>query len=146
MAHFAKLDSNNKVIHISVVDNENLLDENGIESEQVGIQYLTNIHGYSNWKQTSYNGNFRGTYAGIGDFYNPELDIFIQEKPFPTWVLNKELAKWEPPIPRPEGETLYIWSEETQSWIEDKFEQMIMEEIKTIEENKPSPEDLIQNN
>lgn len=71
MAHFAWIDSNNKVYQVSVVDNVNLLDENGNESEAVGIAYLTSVHGEGKtWVQTSYNGSMRGKYAGIGDVWN----------------------------------------------------------------------------
>ncbi len=143
MAHFAKLDSNNKVVHISVVDNENLLDEHGNELEELGIKYLTQVHGYSNWKQTSYNGSFRGSYAAIGDIYDPELDLFIQPKPFPSWTLNKTSGKWEAPIPRPEDGNLYVWDENTKTWVEDEFEKIIAEEIKQIENMKPSPDELV---
>lgn len=77
MAHFAWLDSNNTVYAVSVVDNINLLDENGNESEQVGIQYLEQVHGAGHrWVQTSYNSNFRKKYAGLGDVYDEELDEF----------------------------------------------------------------------
>jgi hypothetical protein len=78
MAHFAWLDANNTVTNVSVVDNVNLLDENGDESEAVGIAYLTSVHGEGKvWKQTSYNGNFRGRYAGIGYTYDADLDEFV---------------------------------------------------------------------
>ena len=78
MAHFAWLDANNTVTQVSVVDNVNLLDENGDESEAVGIAYLTSVHGEGKvWKQTSYHGNFRGRYAGIGDTYDADLDEFV---------------------------------------------------------------------
>jgi hypothetical protein len=78
MAHFAWLDANNTVTQVSVVDNVNLLDENGNESEAVGIAYLTSVHGAGKvWKQTSYNGNFRGKYAGLGDTYDADLDEFV---------------------------------------------------------------------
>ena len=71
MAHFAQLDENNIVIHVSVVDNNNLLDEDQKESEDVGIKYLKSINGENTiWKQTSYNGSFRKMYAGIGYSYN----------------------------------------------------------------------------
>lgn len=144
MAHFAKLDSNNKVVHVSVVDNENLLDENGNELEELGIQYLTQVHGYSNWKQTSYNGNFRGSYAAIGDTYYPEYDVFLQDQPFPSWSINPETKRWEAPIPKPE-EGLYRWSEESQEWIEDEFEKEILNEIANPSPNgfMPSPQDLV---
>jgi len=78
MAHFAWLDTNNTVTQVSVVDNVNLLDENGAESEAVGIAYLTSVHGAGKvWKQTSYHANFRGKYAGIGDTYDADLDEFV---------------------------------------------------------------------
>ena len=78
MAHFAWLDANNIVTAVSVVDNVNLLDENGNESEAVGIAYLTSVHGEGKvWKQTSYNGNMRGRYAGIGYTYDADLDEFV---------------------------------------------------------------------
>jgi hypothetical protein len=76
MAHFAWLDANNMVTAVSVVDNVNLLDANGNESEAVGIAYLTSVHGEGKvWKQTSYNANLiegqdRGKYAGIGDVWD----------------------------------------------------------------------------
>ena len=89
MAHFAWIDSNNKVYQVSAVDNVNLLDENGNESEAVGIAYLTQVHGAGKtWVQTSYNGNMRGKYAGIGDIYDAVNDVFvapvIQEQPNET--------------------------------------------------------------
>jgi hypothetical protein len=78
VAHFAWLDANNIVTAVSVVDNVNLLDENGNESEAVGIAYLTSVHGEGKvWKQTSYNGNMRGRYAGIGYTYDADLDEFV---------------------------------------------------------------------
>jgi hypothetical protein len=143
MAHFAKLDSNNKVVHISVVDNENLLDEHGNELEELGIQYLTQVHEYSNWKQTSYNNKFRGSYAAIGDTYYPEYDAFLQDQPFPSWSINPETKKWEAPVPKPEG--LYRWNEGSQEWVEDEFEKAVMEEIANPSPNgfMPSPQQLV---
>ena len=78
MAHFAELDENNVVVGVIVVDNINLLDEAGNESEQVGISYIHSILGNgSNWVQTSYNAKFRKLYAGIGYTYDQTLDEFI---------------------------------------------------------------------
>ena len=76
MAHFAKLDENNTVIAIHVVNND-VITIDGAESEQVGVNFLVNLHGHLNWKQTSYNSSFRGKYAAIGDIYNEESDEFI---------------------------------------------------------------------
>ena len=78
MAHFAKLDENNKVIEVIVVSNDNILDENGKENEEIGIQFCKKIQGENTkWKQTSYNGNIRGRYAGIGMFYDEMIDEFV---------------------------------------------------------------------
>jgi hypothetical protein len=75
MAHFAELDENNVVKQVIVVHNNELLD-NGIESEAKGIEFCQSLFG-GDWKQTSYNGNIRGIYAGIGMTYDPVKDEFI---------------------------------------------------------------------
>jgi hypothetical protein len=78
MAHFAWIDNDNKVFHVSVVNNSDIQDLPFPESEAVGVAYLASVHGSGNtWKQTSYNANFRGKYAGIGDTYDAELDEFV---------------------------------------------------------------------
>lgn len=116
MAHFAKLDSDNKVVTVLVVDNDVLVDDNGIESEQKGIEYLANIFGYQKWKQTSYNGSFRRNYAGIDYVYNEGLNAFIPPQPYPSWVLNEQLCQWQPPLEYPTDNYSYVWDEETVSW------------------------------
>lgn len=75
MAHFAELDSNNVVLRVLVVANDVITDEYGDEQENIGIGYLRGLLG-GVWKQTSYNANFRGKYAGIGDTYDPVNDVF----------------------------------------------------------------------
>jgi len=77
MAHFAELDENNIVQRVIVVHNNELLDENGIELEQKGIDFCVNLFGGC-WIQTSYNANFRGIYAGIGNIYDETIDEFIR--------------------------------------------------------------------
>lgn len=78
MAHFAELDSNNIVTRVLVVNNIDIIDENGQEQEQLGITFLQNLLGAdTQWVQTSYNNNFRGTYAGIGYTYDEVSDIFV---------------------------------------------------------------------
>ena len=94
MAHFAELDETNTVTRIIVVHNNELLDENGIEQEQKGIDFCTAHYG-GNWIQTSYNGNFRKNYAGVGMIYDPIRDAFIPPKPYDSWVLNEETCLWE---------------------------------------------------
>lgn len=122
MAHFAKLDENNIVIDVVVVDNNELLDTNGVEQEQLGIDFLTAWSGgYTNWKQTSYNGNIRVRYAGIGYLYDSVHDAYIQPKPFPSWVFDENTLDWDAPVPFPENPnptSEYRWDEATQSWLE----------------------------
>jgi hypothetical protein len=120
MAHFAKLDSDNRVIHVSVVDNWNTVDGSGNESEAIGVAYLKSIHGAdTNWKQTSYNGNLRKNYAGIGMTYDAGRDAFIPPKPYASWVLNETTCRYEAPTPMPTEEgKMYTWNEETVSWDE----------------------------
>ena len=74
MAHFAKIE-NNIVTQVIVVNNEVLLDENGVEQESIGAQFCQDTFG-GEWVQTSYNGNFRGKYAGVGNTYDPATDTF----------------------------------------------------------------------
>ena len=116
MAHFAELDSNNTVLRVIVVNNNNILDSNGQESEEVGINFCKGLFG-GEWKQTSYNANFRKNYAGIGYTYDGVLDAFIPPQPYPSWVLNQETCLWEAPVPMPTDGQLYGWDEATQSWV-----------------------------
>lgn len=119
MAHFAKLDSNNVVLEVHVIHNNELLDENGNESEAKGVAFLTAwSNGYTNWKQTSYNGNIRKNYAGIGFTYDAQRDAFIPPKPFNSWVLNETTCCWDAPTPMPQNEKMHKWDEATTSWIE----------------------------
>ena len=76
MAHFAQIDSNSLVLRVIVVNNSDILDANGNESEEIGKQFCSNLLG-GNWVQTSYNNNFRGKYAGIGDLYDSINEIFV---------------------------------------------------------------------
>jgi hypothetical protein len=119
MAHFAKLDTDNNVLAVHVVNND-VITVNGIESEQAGIDFLTNLYGYTLWKQTSYNGNIRGTYAGVGYTYNPDEDIFITPQPYPSWTRSGSF--WNPPTPRPEDDKFYTWDEDSLTWIEINLE------------------------
>ncbi len=119
MAHFAKLDTNNIVLDVNVVNNSDIDDLPFPESEAVGIACLNAWAGQSfNWKQTSYNGNFRKNYAGPGMKYDAVRDAFIPSKPFPSWVLNEQTCKFEAPIPYPNDGKSYLWDEETVNWKE----------------------------
>ena len=115
MAHFAQLDENNVVVTVLVVDN-NVLMDNGVENEQLGIDFLTGLLGHSKWKQTSYNNKFRGVYAGIGYTYDESLDRFIPPKPYGSWTYDLSKNCWQPPVPYPVGDDNYQWDEDSLSW------------------------------
>ena len=118
MAHFAQLDENNIVTQVIVVGNDQLLDENGQEQEALGVAFCQQLFG-GTWKQTSYNNRFRVRYAGIGFSYNPDLNAFVQPKPYPSWILNTGTASWDAPEPKPSGELLgrkYAWNEPNLRW------------------------------
>ena len=120
MAHFAKLNQNNIVIEVIVVNNEVLKDSNGIEQEQLGINFLINWSGgYTNWKQTSYNNMFRANFAGKDYYYDNINDVFIPPKPYPSWILNQQKWIYEAPVSKPIDNDLsidYIWNEDLFKW------------------------------
>ena len=122
MAHFAKINVNtNQVVHISVVDNWNIVDGEGNEVESIGIAYLESVHGSDSnfiWRQTSYNNNMRKNYAGIGMTWDAGRNAFIPPKPFNSWTLNEDTCRWDPPTPMPTDGKMYSWNEETLSWVE----------------------------
>ena len=114
MAHFSKLDNDNVVTQVVVVNNEVITDEDGNEQEQLGVDFLKNLYKEPNavWKQTSYNANFRKNFGGVGTTYDSEKNAFIAPKPFESWILNDSTCKWEAPIPKPDNENRYLWVEE----------------------------------
>lgn len=117
MAHFAQLNEENLVTQVIVVANQDTADQDGVESEAIGIAFCTNLLG-GTWKQTSYNGNIRKNYAGIGYKYDAALDAFIPPQPFASWTLNNETAQWEAPTPYPTDDKRYTWDEATTAWVE----------------------------
>jgi len=98
MAHFAQLDENNVVTQVIVVGNRDCADANGVEKESIGIAFCERLFG-GNWKQTSYNGNIRKNYAGIGYTYDAARDAFIPPRPGPEWTLNETTCQWVNPNP-----------------------------------------------
>ena len=117
MAHFAQLNDNNIVKQVIVVDNSKLLDSNDVEQEAIGVTFCTNLFGAdTRWKQTSYNGNIRKNYAGIGFTYDADRDAFIPPKPYPSWLLNETTCQWEAPVAYPTDDNQYIWNETNQQW------------------------------
>jgi hypothetical protein len=110
MAHYAFLNENNIVTEVIVgIDETQLIEELDPET------WYGNFRGQV-CKRTSYNGNIRKNYAGIGYSYDPERDAFIPPKLFDSWVLDEESCNWVPPVSYPNDENTYIWNEETTSW------------------------------
>jgi hypothetical protein len=116
MAHFAQLDEHNVVLQVIVIHNNELLD-NGVESEAKGIAFCQSLFPGTNWVQTSYNGNIRKNYAGVGFTYDAQRDAFIPPKPFPSWLLNENTCQWEAPAPYPQDGQRHTWDESTLSWV-----------------------------
>ena len=118
MAHFAQLDDNNVVTQVIVVANEELIFE-GVENETQGVIFCRSLFGNdTKWVQTSYNGNIRKRYAGIGYTYDADKDAFLAPQPYPSWVLDADFG-WQAPVAMPveEGKS-YGWFEPNQQWIE----------------------------
>lgn len=126
MAHYAELNENNEVIYVAYLDNETITDENKNEVEQLGIDHLHFHHGVDRvWVRTSYNGNFRGHYAMIGDVYRQDLDLFTtpSTKQSPSWVLNIQNGFWESPLPVPELTEEQSTQGYYYAWNEDLYQQ-----------------------
>jgi len=118
MAHFAKVNNENIVEQVLVVNNAVLLKADGTESELKGKQFLNATFGDAKWVQTSYNATIRKNSAGIGFTYDLERDAFISPKPYNSWLLNEETCRWDAPIECPTDGKMYSWSEEELNWIE----------------------------
>ena len=127
MAHFAQLDDNNVVTQVIVVSNDDTSDSNGVETESIGVAFCQKLLGAdTNWKQTSYNNNMRGNYAGIGYTYMSNVatlgvgstDVFIPQQPHASWTISTSAAQWEAPITQPTltddqiaARSYYTWDE-----------------------------------
>ena len=130
MAHFAKLDENNVVTNIVVVDNNDIQNLPFPESEPVGIAFLDNLIPNCRWAQTSYNNNFRIRYAGIGANFFPTCEAseyggFSNIKQYDYFVLNDETLTWEAPIPYPDDGKIYLWSDEKRDWILNRLQKPV---------------------
>jgi len=117
MAHFAEIDQFGKVKRVIVVDNKDTADALGVEKEHIGAAFCEKLFG-GTWKQTSYNGNFRKNYAGIGYDWDEARNAFVPPKPFNSWVLDENTCQWKAPIPMPTDGKMYSWNEGTQAWDE----------------------------
>jgi len=112
MAHYAFLDENNIVTEVIVgIDETDLIE--GLDTET----WYGNFRGQG-CKRTSYNGNIRKNFAGIGYIYDKNRDAFYAPQPFSSWTLDEETCTWQAPTPYPVDNKLYIWVEENLTWQE----------------------------
>jgi hypothetical protein len=117
MAHFAKLGTGNIVEQVISINNAVITDNNGVEQEQLGVDFINKLYNTRDvWKQTSYNNNIRKNYAGIGYTYDQQRDAFIPPKPYQSWVLNEQTCQWQAPVTYPADGKMYSWNELTLSW------------------------------
>ena len=105
MSHWAEIDENNIVLRVLVGNNS--------EPDE-GEAFMNSLGG--TWVKTSYNGNIRKNFAGIGYTYDTGRDAFIAPKPYESWVLNEETCQWESPVPYPTDGVMYQWNEELADW------------------------------
>ena len=117
MAYFAKLGVGNIVEQVISINNSVITDANGVEQEKLGVDFINKLYNTRDvWKQTSYNGNIRKNYAGIGFQYDQTRDAFIAPKHYNSWILNENTCKWEAPVAKPQDTNKYSWNESTLTW------------------------------
>jgi hypothetical protein len=122
MAHYAFLDSNNKVVKVIVGVDETITQfDNGVEvggSTEAWEQFYENQpwHSGLTCKRTSYNNNIRKQYAGVDFTYDADADVFVAPQPFASWTLD-ENYDWQPPIPMPIDKQPWQWSEVLNKWV-----------------------------
>jgi hypothetical protein len=137
MGYFAELNLSNIVVRVLAACNQDIANNGGDQSEQAAKHFET-VTPFSEegvkWVQTSFNDNFRGHYAAIGDTYDKNKNIFIDPSKYPSWTLNENTGRWDPPVPYPtdivrayrwiEGSGWvcinadgYEWSAENNTWV-----------------------------
>jgi hypothetical protein len=116
MAHFAKIE-NGIVTQVIVVGNADTANADGVEKEYIGAAFCERLFG-GDWKQTSYNGNMRKNYAGIGYTFDESRNAFIPPQPYPSWTLVESTCQWTAPVTYPTDGKMYNWDEPTLTWIE----------------------------
>lgn len=100
MAHFAELNENNVVVRVVEINDSDTSDAYGVKKEYIGIAHCEKLLG-GRWIETFKNGEHRDKFAGISDIYVEEVDAFLPEKPFPSWILDTEQKVWRAPLPLP---------------------------------------------
>ena len=127
MAHFAKIGIGNIVEQVVVLANDVIKDENNVEQENKGVQFLQELYQSRDiWKQTSYNTRggqhklggtpFRKNFAAPGYTYDQTKDAFIPPKKYNSWTLNDTTCQWQPPVAHPLDGGSYVWNEVDQTW------------------------------
>ena len=126
MAYYAFLDKNNVVVQVITGVDENII-QTDLDGTQVGgtteawEQFYASQPQFEGLtcKRTSYNGNIRANFAGVGHKYDPQFNVFIAPQPFPSWKLNYTTYQWEVPVAKPEEVEgfRWIWSETNKEWI-----------------------------
>lgn len=129
MAHFAKVDANNIVTEVLVIDQAEI--DTGIWGDPASFQQTSyNTRGgvyynpITNIPDPDQSKAFRKNFAGIGSLWipnGPEGPGFAPQKPYPSWVLDPATYFWEAPVPMPEPNSppWYVWDEATLSWVLD---------------------------
>ena len=117
MAYFAQIDETGTVLQVISISNDHAPDPAPTNSEPLGQAFIAETLGLpGEWRQTSYNGNFRKQYAGPGGRYDANADVFVAPQPFPSWTLNSDYD-WQAPISMPQDGNRWEWSEASQEWI-----------------------------
>ena len=123
MAHYALINRNLTVVEVitGIDENETQVDLDGTVvggSSEAWESFYASRPWFEGLlcKRTSYNGNIRKRFAGIGYIYIERLDAFVPPRPYPSWTLNEETADWEPPVPKPDSVGYFEWNEEQQRW------------------------------
>lgn len=106
MSNFAQVNENNIVVAVI----RSATEDNSIPGTVIPENHR--------WIRTSYSGSIRKRFAGIGMTYDEERDVFLCQKPFPSWVLNETTLEWNAPVAKPGDEWYWNWSEDEQNWID----------------------------
>jgi hypothetical protein len=123
MAYFAKLGTGNIVEKVISINNSVITDSNGIEQEQLGVDFINKLYGTNDvWKKTSYNNKIRKNYAGIGYTYDQTRDAFIPPKPYNSWLLNEDNCLWNAPVEYPTTYILNLKDPITNELVKDPYD------------------------